>query len=68
MQKIKYSVIESLLNHVVGYLLTLVVMVLIFPFFDIEVTIEENIYINSIFTAVALIRTYVLRRIFTRLT
>ena len=64
MQSKKFSLLESISNIAIGYGVALLSQIIIFPFFDIDVTLRENIYIGLWFTAVSLVRSFVLRRIF----
>jgi hypothetical protein len=52
----------------VGYGIALLSQIIIFPFFDIHVSLKSNIWIGIWFTVISLARSYCLRRIFTRLT
>jgi len=64
MQSKKNSFIESLLNTVVGFLISLLVQLIIYPILNIPVTIFQNIIITSVFTIVSIIRGYIIRRYF----
>ena len=64
MQSKKNSFIESLLNTIVGFLISLLVQLLIYPILNIPVTIFQNIIITSVFTIVSIIRGYIIRRYF----
>ena len=64
MQSKKHSFIESLLNTVVGFLISLLVQLIIYPILNIPVTIFQNIIITSVFTIVSIIRGYIIRRYF----
>jgi len=66
MQSKKFSLIESISNVVIGYLVALLSQIIIFPFFDIHVSLEKNIYIGLWFTAISIMRSYTLRRVFNR--
>ena len=68
MQSKTHSIIESILNVIVGYLVALISQILVFPIFDINVDIKTNIYIGLWFTGISIIRSYILRRIFTKRT
>ena len=68
MQLKKHSFIESVTNVAVGYGVALMSQITIFPMFGISITIADNIIIGALFTIVSIIRSYILRRIFTRLT
>lgn len=56
------SLIESATNRAIGYLVALISQLMIFPFFDIEVSITSHLLIGFWFTLVSLIRSYALRR------
>ena len=58
------SLVESAANIVVGYALAVGVQFAIFPWFGIRIGIAENLGIGLAFTAVSLVRSYVLRRVF----
>lgn len=58
------SAIESATNVAVGFFVALLAQILVFPIFGIYVPMQDNILIGAIFTAVSLIRSYILRRLF----
>lgn len=58
------SLVESLANVLVGYGVAVATQMLVFPLFGLAVTIAENLLIGLIFTAVSIVRSYVLRRSF----
>lgn len=58
------SFIESIANVAIGYVVALVTQLMVFPLLDIPVSIEQNLLIGVIFTAVSLVRSYVVRRAF----
>lgn len=58
------SLIESCMNIAVGYLVALLSQLLIFPLFDINVSLTTNLWIGAWFTLISLIRSYVIRRWF----
>ena len=58
------SLIESLLNIVVGYIVAIASQLLIFPLFDIQIPRSANLWIGLWFTVISLIRSYVIRRWF----
>jgi hypothetical protein len=58
------SLVESLTNVVVGYGIAVVTQVLVFPLFELAVTLTENMVIGVIFTAVSIARSFTLRRVF----
>ena len=48
----------------VGYGVAVATQWLVFPLFGLHATLQENLLIGLIFTAVSLVRSYVLRRAF----
>lgn len=68
MQRRTHSLIESLTNTAVGYLVALASQLVIFPCFGIHVPLRTNLAIGAWFTAVSIVRGYCLRRWFTRRT
>jgi hypothetical protein len=68
MQTKTHSMIESITNIAVGYLVALLSQIIVFPFFNIHVSLKTNIWIGVWFTVISLARSYCLRRIFTRIT
>ena len=68
MQTKAHSMVESFTNIAVGMGVAFVSQVVIFPFYNIHVPVTTNIEITLWFTAISLMRSYCLRRIFTRIT
>lgn len=64
MQSKKMSAVESACNVVFGYLLSVGVQVVAFPFFGIEVPLRDNFLLGLCFIVVSLSRSYIIRRIF----
>ena len=58
------SAIESGFNIALGFIVAVLAQMVIFPWFDIHVTMSDNIYIATAFTVVSFIRSYLLRRAF----
>ena len=56
------SLVESLANVLVGYVVAVVTQMAVFPLFGLAVTVTENLLIGLIFTAVSIVRSYALRR------
>lgn len=61
------SLVEAVSNVVVGYGLAVATQLLAFPLFGIRVPLSDSLVIGAVFTAVSLIRSYMLRRLFERL-
>jgi len=64
-----HSAIEVITNQVLGFAIALATWyVLIIPFFDVHTDFVESVGVTLIFTVVSIIRSYVVRRFFTRAT
>jgi len=59
-----HSVLESLINILVGYLVAVGAQILIFPLFGYQITLRDNFITGSLFAIVSFSRSYVLRRFF----
>lgn len=58
------SLIESLMNIVIGYGVALLSQLVIFPIFNIHIPLSANLWIGVWFTVISLVRSYVIRRWF----
>ena len=64
MQSKKQSFIESLTSTTIGIIIGIVLNVTILPIFGYPVSLSDSLWISVIFTAVSVIRSYAVRRIF----
>lgn len=64
MQTKRQSLIESLANIAIGWIVAVLSQIAIFPIAGIEATLSQNIHTSIWFTAISLIRSYIVRRIF----
>ena len=66
----KQSKLESLIESVItvgsGLIVAVIIQLLIFPLYYIEITLFENIQLATIFTSISIIRIYIIRRYFSR--
>ena len=60
----KQSLIESITNVFIGFVVALASQILVFPLFDIHVTLQTNLGISAWFTVISVARSYVIRRCF----
>ena len=60
------SLIESVITVGSGLIVAVIIQLLIFPLYDIEITLFENIQLATIFTVSSIIRIYIIRRWFSR--
>jgi hypothetical protein len=66
MQSKSKSLIESITNTIVGFMVSLLIQIAIYPILGIPVTISQNLVITSIFTIASILRGYIIRRIFNK--
>lgn len=66
MQSKRHSLVESVINTFIGFFVSLLIQVVLYPIMDIPVTFGQNILITMVFTVVSIIRGYVIRRWFNR--
>lgn len=64
MQTKRGSLIEAVINVLVGYLVALASQLLVFPMFGINIPFSSNLAIGAWFTVISLVRSYVIRRWF----
>ena len=58
------SMIESLTSTTIGIIIGIVLNLTILPIFGYPVSVVDSLWISLIFTAVSVIRSYAVRRIF----
>jgi hypothetical protein len=63
-QSRRLSLLEAVTNATVGYLLAVAAQVVVFPWFGVRASLEDNLAIGAVFTSISLIRSYALRRLF----
>ena len=68
MQRKKHSALEAIANVAVGYLVSVLANMFVLPLFGYDVTVADSFAIGIAFTLISLVRSYVLRRIFNKLT
>lgn len=62
-----HSVIESIINILIGLGFGFAGQILIFPLYGMEVSIATNIQISIWFTAISFLRSYLIRRWFNKI-
>ena len=60
------SLLEALTNVVVGYALAVLTQLIVFPWFGLTASLQDNLAIGAAFVGISLIRSYALRRVFER--
>jgi len=58
------SLLEAVTNVLVGYGVAVATQWAVFPLFGLHTTLQENLLIGLVFTAVSLVRSYLLRLAF----
>lgn len=58
------SLVEVGANVAVGFSVALATQLIVFPAFGLEATLGQNFAISIVFTAVSVVRSYLLRRAF----
>jgi len=64
MQTRKFSWIEATTNTFVGFIVSLLIQLAIYPIMDIPVKFHQNIIITCVFTGASILRGYLIRRFF----
>lgn len=66
MQSRRQSLIEAITNVAVGYALAVLTQIVVFPWFGLKVSLNDNLAIGAMFVIISLLRSYALRRLFER--
>lgn len=67
MQTRLMSFVETVINIITGYAVAVITQLLVFPLFDIFISLNHNLLLGLAFAMISLIRSYVLRRLFNML-
>lgn len=59
-----HSIIETVIDTVIGYAIAVASQIIIFPLFDMIVTFWEHFQMGLLFMVVAITRSYIVRRLF----
>jgi hypothetical protein len=63
-QSRRMSLVESVANVIVGYVVAVATQILIFPLFGLHTTLTQNLKMGAVFTLVSIARSFALRRLF----
>ena len=61
------SLIESVIQTIIGLGTSILIQIILYPIMDIPVTFSQNLIITLVFFTVSIIRGYFVRRIFEKL-
>jgi len=64
MQPRLQSFIEAITSTLIGLVVAMVTQLIVFPLYGLEINLQSNIEIAGIFTAVSIVRGYLVRRWF----
>lgn len=67
-QEKKHSLIESIFQTVIGLITSFLIQIAIYPILNIPVTFTQNVIITLVFFIVSIIRGYLIRRLFNKIT
>ena len=66
-QSRRMSLVEAVVNVVVGYGVAVVTQILIFPMFGLHTTLAQNLQMGGVFTGISICRSFLFRRLFENL-
>ena len=58
------SLVETLVNVAVGFLISLMSQIVIFHAYDVRLSLGDNVAITLWFTVISVVRSYTIRRVF----
>ena len=58
------SFIEALMNVAIGFGINYIANLLIFPLFNMNISLIDNLWMGMIYTIISIVRSYVIRRWF----
>jgi len=61
------SFVESCANVAIGYGVAILSQIVVFPLFEIKVSLADNLLIGAFFTVISIVRSYCVRRLFNKL-
>lgn len=64
MQSKRESMIETLTSVFVGWLIGVILNLTILPLFNYNITVVDSLWVSLIFTAISVVRGYLIRRFF----
>ena len=64
LQTKRQSLIETLTNVAIGYLISFIANMLVLPLFGYNINLTDGVLISIIFTIISIVRGYFIRRFF----
>ncbi|MDY7537651.1 hypothetical protein QN372_00680 [Undibacterium sp. RTI2.1] len=62
----KGSLLEAIINVLIGYTINMLANFFIFPIFGWQISLQQNLILGVFYTAISITRSYVIRRWFNR--
>jgi hypothetical protein len=62
-----HSIVESIINILIGYGIAITAQLYIFPLYGIHISLSQNMQISLWFTIISIIRSYCIRRWFNKI-
>lgn len=67
-QTISRSLLESVTNIIIGFLIVFIFNIFFLPWLGFKtLTVEKNLLLGTLYTAISLVRSFSIRRLFNRL-
>lgn len=66
MQSKKASIVETVISTVAGLVTSIIIQIIVYPLYGLEVSFSQNLQLTAIFTAVSIVRGYIIRRFFNK--
>lgn len=63
-QSKRESMVEAVVNVIIGCSVALVSQLILFPMYDIHIPLETDLWLCAWFTLISLVRSYTIRRFF----
>jgi hypothetical protein len=63
----RHSIIESIVQTLIGLGTSILIQVVLYPLLGIPVTFSQNLIITGVFFVVSIVRGYLVRRLFNKL-
>lgn len=58
------SLVEAIANMIVGYGVAVATQILVLPWFDVHMSLTQNLKLATAFTLISIVRSFALRRLF----
>lgn len=66
MQSKRASIVETIVSTVAGIVTSILIQIIVYPLYGMEVSFSQNLQLTAIFTVVSIVRGYIVRRFFNK--